>query len=216
MTKLSKIDITEKNRASLEKALKSLIKSIGPIKIGTKEHFPYGWGKAAKGRTVWRIIEEIINQNLKSKHKDHNIEYFSPSDSEVGVFDFSMRLNDLKEEVYVNIKSSVIGNKSSKDDISKAVGLLDFYQKNENKELFIATFIIRFIDNPPSVVIDDVVVMPTAWLSDVYVNPSNNGNLQSATYKNISSAIQRSNEEFIKELENAYHIALDKKRKKNQ
>ena len=60
------IQDTEDLRCRLEQSLTSLISKIGPIKIGTKNQFPYGWRKAAKGRTVWRILEEAINQNLEA------------------------------------------------------------------------------------------------------------------------------------------------------
>jgi len=45
-------------------SLNTLCDGLGPIQIGSVEQFPNGWGKAAKGRTVWRIVEEAINQNL--------------------------------------------------------------------------------------------------------------------------------------------------------
>jgi len=54
----------EHERQKLEKALNTMISKIGPIPIANKRIMPYGWRKAAKGRTVWRIIEEIISQNL--------------------------------------------------------------------------------------------------------------------------------------------------------
>ena len=31
---------------------------------------PYGWRKAAKGRTVWRIVEEVISQGLEFQAKE--------------------------------------------------------------------------------------------------------------------------------------------------
>ncbi len=31
---------------------------------------PFGWRKAAKGRIVWRIIEEVISQNLETHAKE--------------------------------------------------------------------------------------------------------------------------------------------------
>ena len=44
--------------------------------------------------------------------------------------------------------------------------------------------------------IDHATVFPLAWIKDIYVNPSNNGNLQSAYYKDIKDAVKRSNSEF--------------------
>ncbi len=40
--------------------------------------------------------------------------------------------------------------------------------------------------------INKATVFPVAWIKDIYVNPSNNGNLQSAYYKDISDAAKRS------------------------
>lgn len=205
---------TENTRRKLQQALANLKVTIGHIGIGSKEHFPYGWRKAAKGRTVWRIVEEVINQNLEKKHQDFEIIKFSPAASEVEVFDFVIQLNGDLEEVYVNIKSSVVGAKSSKDDISKAAGLLDFYLRNPEKQLFIATFELRFIEEPFGIEIADVSVMPTAWLPDIYVNPSNNGNLQSAHYKNLSTAVKRTNLDFVEQLNIAVAVANQKKANK--
>lgn len=50
----------ENLHAKLQTSLTKLVGLIGKIQIGTKEQFPYGWGNAAKGRTVWRILEEVI------------------------------------------------------------------------------------------------------------------------------------------------------------
>ena len=66
-----------------------------------------------------------------------------------------------------------------------------------------------------SVEIVNIYVMPTAWLPDIYVNPSNNGNLQSSQYKEIANAVKRTNAEFIAELKIAAAIALKKKERKS-
>ena len=62
--------------------------------------------------------------------------------------------------------------------------------------------------------LDDCIVFPTAWIPDVYVNPSNNGNLQSSMYKRIETAIKRTPQEFLKCLIDANNIALEKKKAK--
>lgn len=209
------IEQTKQTAIKLENSLTSLIGSVGQISIGSKEHFPYGWRKAAKGRTVWRIVEEIINQNLDKNHKSLAIDKFAPATSEVGVYDFTIKLLGDAEEVFVNIKSSVIGAKSSKDDISKAIRLLEFYEEKPAAQLFIATFVISFSEDPISVEIMKVHVMPTAWLPDIYVNPSNNGNLQSSQYKDIKKSTPRVNIEFIEELKKAVNLANAKKKGKN-
>lgn len=61
----------ETERKYLESKLLELIKEIGNIPIANKKIMPFGWRKAAKGRTVWRIVEEVISQNLESKSKEH-------------------------------------------------------------------------------------------------------------------------------------------------
>lgn len=199
-------------RKYLQDKLKSLICSIGDIPIANKRIMPYGWRKSAKGRTVWRIVEEVISQCLEYQAKKLGFDSVHPSDSEVGVYDFKFVYNGNRES-YVNIKSSVKGGRTNKDDISKAIGLIDFYNKNPNANLYIATFVISFKENM-SIGLDDCIVFPAAWIPDIYVNPSNNGNLQSSKYKNIDLAVKRTPQEFLKYLEEANNIATTKRNRK--
>ena len=173
---------------------------------------PYGWRKAAKGRTVWRIVEEVISQGLEFQAKELGFDEVHSADSEVGVYDFRFQYEGNKES-YVNIKSSVKGGKINKDDISKAIGLIDFYKENPNSNLYVATFVISFKDNM-TIGLEKCIVFPTAWIPDVYVNPSNNGNLQSSKYKDLDKAIKRTPQEFLKCLIEANNIALAKKKSK--
>lgn len=201
-------------REKLEQSLTILIDSIGPIQIGSMEQFPYGWRKAAKGRTVWRILEEVITQNLEYRHHELDIDEVVPADSEVGVYDMSCKYIDTPS-LYINIKSAVVGGKISKDDISKADGLTLFYEEDPSRNFFVATFFIQFLPEM-QIKIEGVSVFPVAWIPDVYVNPSNNGNLQSSHYKNIDDAIRRTNEEFIALLDRARRLALAKRRARVQ
>ena len=121
----------EIERKYLEDKLNVLIRNIGNIPIANTRIMPYGWRKAANGRTVWRIVEEVISQGLESQANDLGFDSVHPADSEVGVYDFRFCYDGNKES-YVNIKSSVKGGRSNKDDISKAAGLIDFYKKNPN------------------------------------------------------------------------------------
>lgn len=200
-------------RSHLEESLTKLINKIGKIQIGKKEQFPFGWRKSAKGRTVWRIIEEIITQNLELHHKDFGIAKVSPSDSEVSVYDMQCEYTG-HAPLYINIKSAVEGGKKSKDDISKAQGLSDFYKEDVSHVFMIATFLIRF-NVDMSVELTKAVVMPVAWIPDIYVNPSNNGNLQSSYAKDLDKAIKRTNAEFIAELSKAIEIANKKRIRTN-
>ena len=204
----------EEERVFLEEVLKKLIKEIGPIPIANKRIMPYGWRKAAKGRTVWRIIEEIISQNLEKKGKELGFQKVVASESEVSCYDFEFVLNNVKTS-YVNIKSSVLKGKVNKDDISKALQLKVFFEENPKSNLFVATFIIDFKDDM-TIDIVDCVVFPIFWIPDVYVNPSNNGNLQSANCKFINKAVKRTKKEFYDEFINALKIAIEKKIKKNE
>lgn len=202
----------EIERKYLENKLLELIKGIGNIPIANNTIMPFGWRKAAKGRTVWRIIEEIISQNLESKSKELGFDSVHPASSEVGVYDFKFCYGKSKES-YVNIKSSVLDGKINKDDISKAEKLIEFYKDNPNANLYIATFVIKF--NPDMTIgLEDCIVFPTAWIPDIYVNPSNNGNLQSSQYKNIKNAIKRTPNEFLKLLIAENNFAKSKKSKK--
>ena len=133
----------EIERTFIENKLSALIEEIGDIPIANKRIMPYGWRKAAKGRTVWRIVEEVISQGLESRATSLGFDSVHPAESEVGVYDFRFCYNGNKES-YVNIKSSVSGGRTNKDDISKADGLLDFYRAKPSANLYVATFVISF------------------------------------------------------------------------
>ena len=197
----------------LSEALSKLVHEMGSIPIGTANHFPYGWRKAAKGRTVWRLIEEAISQNLELKSERIGLKSFSPASSEVGVYDFSYKY-DKERTVFVNIKSAVQGARTNKDDISKAAALKAFLEQNPNAILLVASIEISFSENPMNVSLENCYVVPITWLPDIYVNPSNNGNLQSSKYKDISGATQRTNAQFLIELVAGIEVANEKKRKK--
>jgi hypothetical protein len=82
MSKKNELKQVEAAIALLDTEFKKIISEVQKIKIGDKEIFPFGWRKAAKGRTVWRILEECLNQQLevnneKSKHS------FTHAESEV-------------------------------------------------------------------------------------------------------------------------------------
>lgn len=206
------INCIEQERLLIEKKLNEMIQKLGSIPIANKQLMPFGWRKAGKGRTVWRIIEEVISQNLEKYAKELGFVEVKPAKSEIGVFDFEFILNH-DSISFVNIKSSVNGGKKNKDDISKAVGLRQFFSENPQSNLYVATFIIGFNDHM-EVELKQCVVTPVAWISDVYINPSNNGNLQSAEYKNIDKAEKRTNEEFLEVLNREIVIAEEKKKKK--
>ena len=53
---MSEFEYLELERKYLESKLLELIKGIGNIPIANKKIMPFGWRKAAKGRTVWRIF----------------------------------------------------------------------------------------------------------------------------------------------------------------
>lgn len=207
------IEVTEKIRNELETALNKVAGSLGKIQIGSKSQFPYGWRKAAKGRTIWRILEEAITQNLENKFKEFGFDELNAAESEVGVYDFSGKFTNIDSPFFVNIKSAVIGARTNKDDISKAVRLIEFFDEDPERKLFIASFLIKFEDDM-SVLVTEAIVMPTMWLPDIYVNPSNNGNLQSSKYKDLEKAVKRTNEEFISELNDEIEVARKKKEAK--
>lgn len=209
------IDIIDKQLDAINISMNKLTTLLGPIQIGNKSQFPFGWRNAAKGRTVWRILEEAITQNLELHCKECGIESVHPSDSEVSVYDCMLTYTDFKQDIFVNIKSSVKGARSNKDDISKALGLIDFYAEDSKRSLFITTFELEF-HNDMRVSIDACHTMPIAWLPDIYVNPSNNANLQSSKYKDINLATKRTNEEFIKALENEIIVANRKREAKKK
>lgn len=211
---MNEIEDAELHRSMLEVALRKLITGIGEIPIGTPGQFPFGWRKAGKGRTVWRILEEVISQNLENNASNIGLHDFAPAASEVGVYDFSFRFQDSKP-IYVNIKSAVKGRASSKDDISKADKLITFFENTPDLTLFIATIEIAFHTDPVRIELTNCYVLPTAWLPDVYVNPSNNANLQSSKYKDLASCVKRTRLEFLEVLKENLEVAREKRRNKS-
>lgn len=199
----------------IRKSLLKLNKDIGKVRIGSKNQFPFGWRKAAKGRTVWRILEEIIVQNLEKDFKKYGLAYAKAASSEVGVYDVEVKISSKSNPIFINIKSSVKGKKEGKDDISKTKGLLDFFKSQKKCDLFIATFEIEF-NKDMSISFDNCFVLPIIWLPDIYVNPSNNGNLQSSKYKHLKTAKKRTQKEFIDELKKEIGTAEKKKVKKKK
>lgn len=207
---MSTVAEIEDHRRMLENALSTLARQIGSIQIGTRQQFPFGWRKAAKGRTVWRILEEAINQNLEQHQKSLGIARIECSDSEVSVFDCKVIFEGQTDALYINIKSAVDGGRTNKDDISKAIGLMQFFRPDPDRLLYIATFVLAFQDDM-TVRLTACHVMPIMWLPDIYVNPSNNGNLQSSKYKDLQLATRRTNQEFLAELQAAMNVARRKK-----
>jgi hypothetical protein len=207
------VEEIEKLRIGLQESFDLLVGKISKIQIGTEEQFLFGWRKAAKGRTVWRILEELITQNFERYFQEFKLQSISSSDSEVSVYDFECKIDGNNTPIYVNIKSAVLEGKTNKDDISKGDGLKLFYEEDINKNFFIGTFFIKF-NNDMTVEIDHSIAFPIVWIPDIYINPSNNGNLQSSKYKNIDDAVKRSNEEFYPLLLEAIEVAMSKKKEK--
>ena len=207
------IDSTFQYVTALQDSLQTLLGTIGNIPIGFPGQFPFGWRKASKGRTVWRLLEEIISQNLELRAEDIGLTNFTPAISEVGVYDFSFRFPN-SPTIYVNVKSTVAGGRKNKDDISKAPSLYEFMAKTPSCILLIATIEIVFSENPMSLEFSNCYVVPVNWLPDVYVNPSNNGNLQSSNYKNLDTAVPRTKANFLQVLRKEIEVAQQKRRRR--
>jgi hypothetical protein len=101
-------------RITLETNLQKFASEIGKVQIGNKTQFPYGWRNAAKGRTVWRILEEIVIQNLQFRATELGFDKVEFSTSEISVFDFRCKMTDIDVFGYVNIKSALLGGESNK------------------------------------------------------------------------------------------------------
>lgn len=192
---------------ALKESLSDLILQIGSVPVGVPGQFPFGWRKAAKGRTVWRLLEEVISQNLETRAAEIGLSQFSPAQSEVGVYDFSFQLANSIPKTYVNIKSSVRGGRQNKDDISKARPLLSFIANTKDCILLIASIEIDFLEQPMRIDLTNCYVVPVTWLPDIYVNPSNNGNLQSSKYKNIEESVRRTRSQFTRLLRQEIELA---------
>ena len=204
--------IVEDERIRLEKAIEKMLLRIREVRIADKTQLPLGWRKSAKGRTVWRIIEEVISQNLEIHAQAIGLRSVSAATSEVGVYDFCVDVGTGNKS-FVNIKSAVSGARNSKDDVSKADKLLTHFKDYPDSTLYIATFHLRFTDSP-GVQIEKCTVIPVSWIPDIYVNPSNNGNLQSSNTKNLKQAVPRTNEEFIELLRLEMEVAAQKRARK--
>lgn len=209
-TELSTI---ESCRAALESIMNRLIVSIGDIQIGTNSQFPLGWRRAGKGRTVWRLLEEALTQNLEVQHRSLGIANVFAVDSEVGIFDMQITLNE-NVVLYANIKSAVSGGRSNKDDISKARLLEQFFAADPTRILLIATIHISFLESM-HIRLDRATVVPVSWLPDIYVNPSNNANLQSSQYKSTQFMIPRTGVDFLELLRCQIAVANEKRRSRN-
>jgi hypothetical protein len=212
---MNSIENIQTHTDKLYTCMKDLIGKIGDIPIGKKSQFPYGWRKSAKGRTVWRIVEEVINQNLERYYPDLDIAHFEPSESEVSVYDAILRFNNDPQDIHINFKTAVSGGRTNKDDISKAIGLQAFFEEDLNREIYIATFEITFTQNM-AIDLSSVYVMPVMWLPDIYVNPSNNGNLQSSKYKDLTLATKRTTRQFYQELIDEIEVARQKRAAKRK
>ncbi len=79
MTREQKINYIESERQYLEDQLTKMINRIGSIPIASREIMPYGWRKSAKGRTVWRILEEVISQNLEMNARSLGFDSAEPA-----------------------------------------------------------------------------------------------------------------------------------------
>ena len=200
---------TESCRNDLERVLRRLVGEVGFIRIGDERQFPFGWRKAAKGRTVWRLVEETVSQTLEANAEEFGLDEFRPSVGEVSIYDFSYSKD--RTPVFINVKSAVAGRAPSKDDISKARLIRTFFATHPDCVFLIATIEIGFSEKPFGLNLTNAYVVPLTWLPDIYVNPSNNGNLQSSRYKDIAGMVHRTNTEFIIELEREIKNA-DRKR----
>src|SRR5690625_1336172 len=193
-------------REVLERNINNLIdKKIKHIPIANKSLMPFGWRKSAKGRTVWRIVEEVISQNLEKYAEDFGFKSVVAAESEVGVYDFEFEL-ETGSKSYVNIKTAVIDGRVNKDDISKADGLIDFLKNNIDNNIYVATFLIKFTEDM-TIELVKCIICPTAWIPDVYVKPRNNGKLQSSKYKRIEEFETRTNSEFLRTIKEEKRVA---------
>ncbi len=211
--KAASLKEVEKYCDQLRASLNKLCKKLGAIQIGSKKQFPSGWGKAAKGRTVWRIVEEAISQNLTVKRKTLGFGQVNPSDKEASIFDVVVNFTGDSRKLYLNFKAAVAGKETEKGDISKAEKLVAFFDEDANRQLFIATFGIAF-HKDMTIKIKHCLVTPIAWLPDIYVNPSNNGNLQCSQPKDLNAATKRTNARFLIALNTAMKTAAKKRKSK--
>jgi hypothetical protein len=160
------------------------------------------------------LVEEAIVQGLEARTSELGLVSVTPAASEVGVYDVAVVLRDPALTCYINIKAAAEGGRSQKDDISKAVNLHSFFTIHPTDQLFLATLYIDFLTDNGSLLVTlrRSHVLPVAWIPDIYVNPSNNGNLQSSQYRNPDAVVRRTNSEFLRALELAMTRAAESKK----
>jgi hypothetical protein len=186
---------TQAFQKRLTSSLQQLLKRIGRIQIGTPRQFPDGWGRAAKGRTVLRIVEEAVVQNIKARHAELGLAHAEAAPGETELYDVKVRFEWSKVDLFLNLKTAARGRETKKGDVSKADGIIRFFQKDAERQLFIVTLVVRFSADM-FIEIEKCLVIPITWLTDIYVNPRNN-NLQCCQPKRLVDATKRTNAEFI-------------------
>jgi hypothetical protein len=203
---------TEAFQKRLTSSLEKLLKRIGRIQIGTPQQFPDGWGRAAKGRTVWRIVEEAVVQNIKARRAELGLAHAEAAPGETELYDVKVRFEQSKVDLFLNLKTAASGRETKKGDVSKADGIIRFFDMDAGRQLFIVTLVVTFSADM-FIEITKCLVVPITWLSDVYVNPRNN-NLQCCQPKALANATKRTNAEFIAVLRHEMDAADVKRAKK--
>jgi len=94
--------------------------------------FHLGGGSQQKAELFGVFSKRLLfSQNLEKRAAEIGLLNFAPASSKVGAYDFSFAFES-SPEIYVNIKSSVAGGRTNKDDISKARSFFDFFDSNQS------------------------------------------------------------------------------------
>jgi hypothetical protein len=196
----------------LASSLNKLLRRIRRIQIGTPKQFPDGWGRAAKGRTVWRIVEEAVVQNLKKHRASLGLAVAEVAPREVDIYDVKIRFKNSTIELFLNLKTYAAGLETKKGDISKAKRIIEFFDQDVARQLFIVRLVIRFSADM-CIEIKECLVVPITWLPDIDVNYHNH-NLQCRQPKTLGGVTRRTNSKFVAALQHAIRIADAKRQKK--
>jgi len=180
----------------VDTALANVLSAIGGWEVVPKELVPLGLGRAAKGRTVWRLVEEVVKQNLQVRAEELGLADVTVPEDEVGPYDCVVSTGELPS-VHLNLKAAGTSGRANKDDVSKAEAIEEFYRSGGDDALLcVAVVKLEFVET--RIEFRGHQLFNVAWIPDIYVNPSNN-NLQSSKYR--TDRTERTNIDFLALLE---------------
>lgn len=186
--------ITEQDIINLQQSMECVLSKISEFSLLNSKLLPEGLKPIA--RSISLIVEQVVVQNLRVFSKDCGIEFVIDPPGNLTPYDCIIKLKNNSNQYHVNLKTSLVSTTpSGKFDISKATGLIQFYNENPDAKLLVGIVKVE-LDNL-TVKFKNLVLFNVAWTPDMYYNRANH-NLQSKCDGTFS---KRTNKEFVLELE---------------